>query len=82
MPEPVDSRFENINSDYEKVSKFGNTKGSIIISGVTSRPELWGPSQPQPDVINVEKIDKAFWLPKASPVISNPRVPGHQPTSP
>ena len=30
----------------------------------------------------MEKTDKAFWLPKASTVISNPKVPGHQSTSP
>ena len=82
MPEPSDSRFEHINSDLEKVSKFSNTKATVDISGVTSRQELWGPSYPQPDVLNVEKIDKAFWLPKASTVISNKKIPGHQPISP
>ena len=77
MPEPVDSRFEPINSNYEHVSKFKNTKTSTLFEGVTSRKELWGPSQPQPDCLNVEKTDKVYWLPKAAMPVFNQKVPGH-----
>lgn len=77
VPDPNDARFEAISTDIEMVSKFGNTKTTTMFKGMSSRKELWGPSKPQPDCLDVTKIDKAFWLPKASPPKFNPQVPGH-----
>lgn len=46
FPDVVDARFDNINSNYESVSKFKNTKASTIFKTVSARKELWGEPQP------------------------------------
>ena len=46
QPNICDARFEPMQINLERVSKFKNTKASTTFKTISSRTELWGPALP------------------------------------
>ena len=48
FPKITDARFEAIDSNYEAITKYKNTKATTTFKSILPRKPIWGDPSPQP----------------------------------